>query len=163
MIVWSMRVIGVIAAITFGTLALPTRNVPAADPKPSEGWTLHIDAKLHVPGKPDMVSHHYCKQVSGGFTQCQLYDSDKPDAKLIGVEVVVSPEKYKAFGKAEQAVWHYHKTEIPRVSATLPDLPAEEAAKVAKSLEESYGKVIILWDAAKGEFPTGRPIISRLK
>jgi len=60
-------------------------------------------------------------------------------------------------------MWHYHKTEIPRVSATFPDLPAEEAAKVAKSLEESYGKVIILWDPAKGEFPTGRPIVSRLE
>jgi len=158
-----LTMIGVIGVVTVGALALATHTVPAADPKPSEGWALHIDAKLHVPGKPDMVSHHYCKAVSGGLTECQLYDSDRPDARLIGVEVVVSPEMYKAFSKAEKAMWHYHKTEIPRVSATLPDLPAEEAAKVAKNLEESYGKVYILWDPAKGNFPTGRPIISRLK
>ena len=158
-----LTMIGVIGVITFWALALPTQTVPAADPKPTEGWGLHIDAKLHVPGKPDMVSHHYCKAVSGGFTECQLYDGDRPDAKLIGVEVVVSPEMYKSFSKAEKSMWHYHKTEIPRVSPTLPDLSAEEAAKVAKSLEESYGKVVILWDPTKGAFPTGRPIISRLK
>ena len=158
-----LTMISAIGVVAFAALALATHAGPAPDPKPSEGWGLHIDAKLHVPGKPEMVSHHYCKAVSGGLTQCQLYDSDKPDARLIGVEVVVSPEMYKSFSKAEKAMWHYHKTEIPRVSATLPDLPAEEAAKVAKNLEESYGKVYILWDPAKGNFPTGRPIISRLK
>ena len=34
------------------------------------------------------------------------------------------------------------RTEVPGVSTTPPDLPAEEAAaKVAKSIEESYGKM----------------------
>ena len=130
--------------------------------KPSDGWTLHIDAKRHIPKMPDLVVHHYCKQVSGGLTECQLYDSDKPDARLIGVEMVVGAETYKKFSSKEKALWHYHKIEIPKVDAVLPDLSPEEAAKTLKGMEESYGKVYILWNPAKSESPVGKPVISIL-
>ncbi len=119
--------------------------------KPSDGWTLHIDAKRHIPNMPDMVVHHYCKQVSGGLTECQLYDSDKPDARLIGVEMVVDPATYNNFSKKEKALWHYHRTEIPKVDAVLPDVSPEEAAKTLKSMEESYGKVYILYSLEPGK------------
>lgn len=69
----------------------------------------------------------------------------------------------KAFSASEQALWHYHKTEVPKVSATLPGLSAEEAAKVAESLEETYGKIYLLWDPARRSVPTGRPIIALIK
>ena len=129
--------------------------------RPSEGWTLHIDAKKHIPRMPDMIAHHYCKQVSGGLFECQLYDSDKPDARLIGVEVVVDKETWKKFSKKEKALWHYHKTELNKVDPTLPDLSPEEGAKTLKGMEETYGKVYILWNPAKND-PTGRPVVSIL-
>jgi uncharacterized protein DUF1264 len=135
----------------------------AAGPAPTEGWTLHIDAKLHFPGKPDMIAHHYCKEVAGGVTECQLYDSDNPNARLVGTEVIVGPDVYKRFSAAEKKMWHYHKTEIPKVSATLPDLSADEAAKVVKSIEDTYGKVYLLWDPGKSDLPTGRPSVTILK
>ncbi len=142
-------------------LAMPA--VLATDLKPTEGWTLHIDAKRHFPSKPNLLAHHYCKEVSGGLTECQIYDSDRPDAKLVGVEVIVSPETYQTFSAAEKARWHYHKTEIPKVSATLPDLSPEEAAKVVKKLEGTYGKVYLLWDPGKGQPAVGQPSLSILK
>ena len=100
--------------------------------KPTEGWTLHIDAKKHIPKMPDVIAHHYCKPVSGGVVECQLYDSDKPDARLIGVEVIVDKETWKKFPKKEQALWHYHKTELKNVDPTLPDLSPEEGAKTTE-------------------------------
>ncbi|HLB71757.1 MAG TPA: DUF1264 domain-containing protein [Candidatus Methanoperedens sp.] len=131
-------------------------------PKPGEGWTLHIDAKRHISSNPDMIVHHYCKTVAGGLIECQLYDSDKPDARLIGVEAIVSAETYNTFNADEKALWHYHKTEIPKVEATLPDLSPEEAARVVKSLEETYGKVYILWDPGRSNNPVGKPEINIL-
>ena len=122
-----------------------------------EGWTLHIDAEKHFPTNPDRIAHHYCKAVAGGLIECQLYDSDRPDAKLVGVEMVVDAKTYNTFSADEKALWHYHKTEIPKVNATLPDLSPEEAAKVVKSLEETYGKLYILWDPDRSELPTGKP------
>lgn len=136
-------------------------NVTTQVTKPAEGWQLHIDAKKHIPKSPAMIAHHYCKPVSGGLTECQLYDSDKPDARLIGVEVIVSKETWKKFSKKEKALWHYHKIEIPKVEAILPDVSAEESAKIIKGMEETYGKVYILWDPVNKE-PLGKPQVSIL-
>jgi hypothetical protein len=152
----------VMTAVMF-TLPWSVQTVRAAGPMPSDGWTLHIDAKLHFPGKPDMIAHHYCKPVAGGLTECQLYDSDRADARLVGVEVIVGPDLHKKFSKAEQGMWHYHKVEIPKVSATLPDLTKEEADKVVKDIEDTYGKIYLLWDPAKQELPSGRPSVTVLK
>jgi hypothetical protein len=129
--------------------------------KPTEGWTLHIDAKRHFPNLPEMVAHHYCKPVSGGLTECQIYDSDKPDARLVAIEVIVDKATWQKFPAKEKKLWHYHKAEIPLVDAVLPDVSPEEAAKILKSLEETYGKVYVLWDPSKKD-PTGKPQVSIL-
>lgn len=140
------------------------RTAPAAEMRPSEGWTLHIDAPMHFPGKPTMIAHHYCKaNLAGGLSECQLYDSDAPNARLVGVEVVIATDLWRTFTASERRLWHYHKTEIPKVKPTLPDLSPEEAAKVAKSLEETYGKVYLLWDPGRRTLPTGRPSITIIK
>jgi hypothetical protein len=61
-----LLVVAVVVTAVLLTVPSSVQTVRAAGPKPSEGWTLHIDAKLHFPGKPDMIAHHYCKGVSGG-------------------------------------------------------------------------------------------------
>lgn len=35
-------------------------------------------------------AHHFCKHLSADFHQCIIYDSDKPDARLIGIEYIVT-------------------------------------------------------------------------
>lgn len=153
-----------VVSLAIGWLTLGRSTpVPAADAKPSEGWTLHIDALWHFPGKPGMVAHHYCKPVTGGLTECQLYEGDAPNARLVGVEVIVDAATWQKFSGAEKAKWHYHKTEIPKVSATLPDLSPEEAAKVVKSIENTYGKIYLLWDPSRQNLPTGNPSVNVLK
>lgn len=130
---------------------------PAQANKPAEGFTLHIDAERHFPGDDKKIAHHYCKQVAGGWFECQLYDSDDKDARLVGTEMVVPTDVYNSFDGAEKAMWHYHKEEIPKVNAKLPDLSEEEGAKVAKSLEETYGKIYLFWDPSQGDKPVGSP------
>ena len=162
-----MRKIFTASLLVFSFVLLAVFTVSAEEKeaqqsiRPSEGWTLHIDAKKHIPKMPDMIAHHYCKQVSGGLFECQLYDSDKPDARLIGVELVVDKAVWKKFSKKEKALWHYHKTELKKVDPTLPDLSPEEGAKTMKGLEETYGKVYIFWNPAKND-PSGRPVVSIL-
>ncbi len=158
-----MVLIGTIAVVaTMAVLLAGSQRAPAGGSKPSQDWTLHIEALLHFPGKPSMVAHHYCKPVSG-MIECQLYDSDAPDARLVGIETVVEAATYAKFSAAEKRLWHYHKTEIPLVSARLPDLSPEEAAKVVKSLEETYGKIYLIWDPGSQTTPTGNPSITVLK
>lgn len=123
------------------TMTMP----PAMMSMPAHGFTLHIDAKKHINEMPDFVVHHYCKTLDKNYLQCLLFDSDQPNAHVIGVETIISPEIYAQLPEEERAYWHYHKDEIPLVDATLPGLSDEEIAKVVAALENTYGRVVISW------------------
>lgn len=153
--------VGLLGALLFAAHASVAQTTPGAEMKPSDGWSLHIDALKHF---PTMTAHHWCKgNLAGGLTECQLFDSDAPDARLAGVEVVVASSAWKKLAASERALWHYHKTEIAKVSPTFPGLSAEEAAKLAKDLEETYGKIYLLWDPGRKSLATGRPTVRVLK
>jgi len=139
-----------VLALCLGTAIAEEKEAPAAM-KPSDGWTVRIDTKGHIPKMPDMVVSLYCKRVSGGLTECQLYDSDKPDAHLIGIEMVVDAATYNKFSKKEKALWH--------LDTVLPDVSPEEAMRTHLGWEKTYGKVYILWNPAKSEWPEGKPVI----
>ena len=127
------------------------------------GFTLHIDALKHYPGNPQAVAHHWCRPAENGITECALFDSDAANAQLVGVEVVVPTATWKTFSLAEQAQWHYHRTEIPKVSATLPGMSPDQAKKVVASMLETYGKIYLLWDPTKSKSPVGQPFVYILK
>ena len=148
-----------------GTAANATTStgMKAATTSPASGFTLHIDAKRHFPGNPDFVAHHWCRPAAGGITECQLYDSDAPNARLVGVETVVPTATWKTFNKSEQALWHYHRVEIPKVSAVMPDMSPAAAKKMTASLLETYGKVYLLWDPSTNNQPLGKPFVNVLK
>jgi Protein of unknown function (DUF1264) len=147
-----------------GRLHSPMPAAQAASINPSTGWTIHIDAEKHFgDAHPTEIAHHWCKQVSGGLTECQIYDSDAPDARLVEVETIVSPAVYNSFSPAEQAYWHWHKVEIPKVNAKLPDMTPDQAAKLVASMTDTYGKVWMLWDPMSGANPVGAPTVIVLK
>lgn len=152
-----------------GSSVSPTIQTPQASPvaqvedKPHQGFTLHIDAEKHFPADEKKIAHHFCKQVKGGMFECQLYDSDEKDARLVGVETVVDTKTWQGFDVNEQSLWHYHKEEIPKINAKLPDLSPDEAAKVVETLNETYGKVYLLWDPAKSDLPVGQPSITLIE
>jgi len=135
----------------------------AAKISPATGWTIHIDAKKHFGSHPNEVAHHWCKNVAGGMIECQIYDGDSANAHLVAIETIVQPAIYKAFSKTEQAKWHYHKTEIPKVDAKTPDMTKAEADKLVAQLSPTYGKVYVLWDPMTSTQPTGDPTITILK
>jgi hypothetical protein len=141
------------------TMAAPVAK--AAHGTPSAGWTIHIDAEKHFPNHQKEVAHHWCRAVAGapGMLECQLYASDDNNAPLVGTEVIVSAATYKSFSLKEQAMWHYHKTEIPKVNAKMPDVSAVAAKKMVAALTETYGKNFILWDPMDNKLPIGQPVV----
>jgi hypothetical protein len=156
-----------ICAFALGMLVTrPHGALPAAaaSTNPTEGWNLHVDAQKHFgDAHPDEIAHHWCKTVSGGLIECQIYDGDAPNARLVAVETIVSPAVYKTFSAQEQAYWHYHKVEIPKVNATFPDMTPDQAAKTLAAITETYGKVWVLWDPMASNDPIGAPTITVLK
>lgn len=128
---------------------------------------LHIQAIRHVEPDTDSVHdpklqvivHHHCKAYDDGTLLCLMFptgmkDQDKP----IGFEYIISSEQYNTLPEQEKRYWHYHKTEIPRAKASLPDLTAEEAGKLLPAINETYGKVVY-FQKLGDKYPLGEPYI----
>ena len=86
-------------------------------------------------------SHHYCTAVKGGVFQCTLYDKDKGDAKLIGVEYVMSDELFQKLPPKEKAYWHPHGYEISAGLLTFTGIKKDCQKKLVKGLHNTWGKV----------------------
>ena len=128
---------------------------------------LHIQAIRHIHPDSDSVHdpklqvivHHHCKAYDDGTMACLMFptgmkDQDKP----YGFEYIITTQQYNELPAAEKKYWHYHKTEIPRAKASLPDLTSEEAGKLIPSINETYGKVIYFWKLGD-QYPIGEPHI----
>lgn len=48
--------------------------------------------------------------------QCVIYDSDAPDARLIGIEYIISRRMYEELPEEEQKYWHSHVYEASAAS-----------------------------------------------
>ena len=59
---------------------------------------------------------------------CQLYDSNSPNATLIGVEYMITTDAYNKLPDREKPNWHYHKIEfVPnRADPKFPLLSEEQ-------------------------------------
>ena len=74
----------------------------------------------------------------------------------MGFEYIITTAQYNSLPRAEKKYWHYHKTEIPRAKAQLPDLTGEEAGKLIPAINETYGKVVY-FQKLGDQFPVGAP------
>jgi len=126
---------------------------------------LHIQAIRHIVPDTDSVHdpklqiivHHHCKAYDDGTLICLMFptgmkDQDKP----IGFEYIITAEQYNTLPEEEKKYWHYHKSEIPRAKASLPDLTGDEAAKLIPAINETYGKVMY-FQKLGDKFPLGEP------
>lgn len=91
--------------------------------------------------------HYFCKQVNEDFLQCLLFDDNTEDARLIGVEYIISERLYATLPRIERASWHPHNHEILSGQLVAPTLPAAAEKALLAVLLNSYGKAWQLWDS----------------
>src|SRR5690606_14184003 len=96
------------------------------------------------PSKADptqqMEAHHYCNQLNEDFAQCVLFDGNSDDARMVGIEYIVSAATYEALPDAAKAYWHPHNFEILAGQLRMPRL-RDAGAKAAMATKlSSYGK-----------------------
>lgn len=105
-----------------------------------------------------VCAHHYCSVVNKDMRQCVIYDSDKPDAKLIGVEYIISDNLFKTLPPEERVYWHSHVYEVKSGMLTSPNLPEFAEHDVMKMLVKTYGKTFHFWQIDRGDkLPMGEP------
>jgi hypothetical protein len=110
--------------------------------------------------KRQVIAHHYCSAINKEFRQCLLYDSDRKDAKLIGVEYIISNKLFSLLPEEEKKLWHTHVHEIKSGILSIPNVPYTIEHKVMEVLIGTYGKTIQLWQIDRGDLiPVGLPQI----
>lgn len=112
--------------------------------------------------KLQMESHHYCNQVNEDFAQCILFDSNSKDARMNGIEYIISEKFFGMLPKAEQKYWHPHNYEILSGRLIAPGIPDAAEHELMRTKMNSYGKTWHVWNTGrhgeKGDFfPLGDP------
>src|SRR5215203_6020500 len=82
---------------TAKTAALETGANLLQAKAPVEKIAMYLDG-FHVSRtdpKMQMEAHHYCNQVNEDLAQCVLFDGNTADARMMGIEYIVSENLYK--------------------------------------------------------------------
>jgi hypothetical protein len=169
----SWRLFGILTLGLLVTVAVAQTGEPArcpcADPTPEQSnlnpaefvgnYGLHVCA-FHI-AKDDpayqLESHHYCTPAKGGVFQCTIYDKDKGDGKLIGVEYIIGDDLFQNLPAQEKALWHPHGYEISAGLLTFTGIKENCEKKLLKGLQKTWGKVWQTWPDPSMELPLGQP------
>ena len=117
------------------------------------------------PSMPSLCVDLFTNRLWSDVRQCLIYDTPEPNARLIGVEYMISGTLYKTLDAEERKLWHSHVFEVKSGMLILPGpegLPQGvwEAAET-KEMEQVvglYGKTYHFWQVDRGdELPLGQP------
>ena len=108
--------------------------------------------------KGQMEAHHYCAILSDDFIQCVIYDGNVKDAKIMGVEYIVSEKLFATLPSGEKALWHSHVHEVKSGQLIAPNIPEPAEHALMQKLIHTYGKTWHTWhtDLDK-QLPIGVP------
>jgi Protein of unknown function (DUF1264) len=104
-----------------------------------------------------LEAHHFCTHLSQDLHQCVIYESDGPDARLIGIEYIVSERLFRQLPEDERRLWHSHHYEVKSGQFVHPDLTEMEEQAAMADLVSTYGKTFHNWQIDRDELPLGIP------
>ena len=103
-------------------------------------------------------THHYCAQLNEEVHQCALYDGNGAEAKLIGVEYIISERLFSQLPPQEKAFWHSHRYEVKSGQLIMPGIPTRIEREAMEKLVSTYGKTWHAWHTDRGDqLPYGIP------
>jgi len=110
--------------------------------------------------KRQVIAHHYCSHINEDVRQCLIYDSELKDARLIGVEYVITPRLFEALDDEERKYWHSHAYEVTSGNLVAPGLPLPVEHELMEVLAPTYGKTFHFWQVDIDDpLPLGPPKI----
>ncbi|GAM89577.1 hypothetical protein ANO11243_076160 [Dothideomycetidae sp. 11243] len=114
-------------------------------------------------------AHHFCSHVRKDLRQCLIYDSCRPNARLIGVEYMIPRAKYETLDAEEQKLWHSHEFEVKSGMLVLPYPSTHKRRKddwdrleteAMREVVHLYGKLYHFWQVDRGDdVPLGQPLL----
>jgi hypothetical protein len=117
---------------------------------------------IHVAKKDpkiQIVTQHYCGPRGDDMHQCLLYDSLDKNAKLLGVEYIISDKLYRTLPDEEKKYWHPHSYEVLAGGLIAPGMRAEDELAFMKALLTTWGKTWHTWPDPATAVPMGVPLL----
>lgn len=117
------------------------------DKPPVEAINAYLDGFHFYNGSPgkQMEAHHYCSILNEDVIQCVIFDGNVRDAKIMGVEYILSAKLFQTLPKAEKALWHSHVHEVKSGQLIAPGIPGVAEKELMKKLVGTYGKTWHTW------------------
>lgn len=113
--------------------------------------------------KLQFVTQHYCAAHAGGADgdvfQCVLFDGTGANAKLIGVEYLISDAAYRKLPDSEKAYWHSHTYEVLGGGLIAPGMSAKDETDFMKVVITTWGKAWHTWPDPSTSVPVGEPML----
>lgn len=102
-------------------------------------------------------AHHFCTHLAADMHQCVIYDSNKPGARLIGIEYIISKQRFERLPEEEKRLWHSHHYEVKSGELLAPGIPEMAEHAYFEDLVSTYGKTWHTWQIDRDDFPLGIP------
>lgn len=134
-------------AKTATTRALDAGAALLQNKPPIDALNAYLDGFHFYNGQPkvQMEAHHYCAHLNEDVTQCVIYDGNERDAKLMGMEYIVSARLFATLPEAEKTLWHSHVHEVRSGQLIAPGIPQVAEHALMQKLVGTYGKTWHTW------------------
>ena len=107
-----------------------------------------------------MEAHHYCGHLNEDLIQCVIFDGNEENAKLMGVEYIVSRALFEKLPTEEKHLWHSHVHEVRSGQLIAPGIPEVAEHELMEKIAGTYGKTWHTWHTDRAlELPVGTPML----
>lgn len=100
---------------------------------------------------------HFCIHLRHDLHQCVIFDRNSADARLIGIEYIISEERFRGLPEDEKRLWHSHRYEVKSGILVAPGIPDLAEHAYFNDLVTTYGKTFHTWQYDRDDFPYGIP------
>ena len=130
--------------------------------QPLEALNVYMDGFHFYSGdmKTQMEAHHYCSVVNEEINQCVIFDGNGKDAKIMGVEYIISKKLFDSLSADEKKLWHSHVHEVKSGQLVAPGIPQKAEHEFMEKMIGTYGKTWHTWHTdQKLPLPLGHPVL----
>lgn len=132
------------------------------DKTPLKKFNTYLDGFHFYNGNinAQMEAHHYVSQLNEDIHQAIIFDGNGEDAKIMGIEYIISGKLFETLDDEEKKLWHSHHYEVKSGTLIAPGIPDVAEHELMEKLVSTYGKTIHTWHTDQERaLPIGSPMI----
>lgn len=132
------------------------------DKTPLSKMSVYLDGFHFYNGNMNgqMEAHHYVTQLNEDLHQAIIFDGNDADAKIMGIEYIISEKLFSQLSSEEKRLWHSHHYEVTSGTLIAPGIPDDVEHELMENLITTYGKTVHTWHTDKDlKLPLGGPML----